>query len=67
MLNELTASVRATLNKEKNGKTSAYAHATKLLRYIDFYGNTEAEARYNGRHKLAPLLTEEELQLLMSV
>ena len=67
MLNELTTSVRATLNKEKKGKTSAYAHAAKLLRYVDFYGNTEADARYNGRYKLAPLLTEEELQLLMSV
>jgi hypothetical protein len=64
MLNELTASVRATLNREKKGKTSAYAHAGKLLRYLDFYGNTEVEAKYNGRHKLAPTLSDEELQQL---
>ena len=66
MLNELTAAVRATLNKEKKGKTSAYAHAGKLLNCIDFYSNEEAEARYCGRYKLKPLLTAEELQLLAS-
>lgn len=64
MLNELTASVRATLNKEKRGKTSAYAHAGKLLYQLDYFGNTEAEAKYKGRYKLAPILTEAELQQL---
>ncbi len=67
MINELTDSVRATLAHAKKGKTSACAHAAKMLRYIDFYGNTEAEARYCGRYKLKPLITEEELQQLLSV
>ena len=64
MLNELTEKVRATLNKEKKGKTSAYAHAAKLLRDVDFFGSTEAQASYCGNHKLKPILTEEELQQL---
>ena len=62
MINELTASVRATINHTKKGKSSAPAHASSMLRYIDFYSNTEAEARYCGRYKLQPLLTVEELQ-----
>ena len=64
MLNELTESVRATLNKAKKGKTSAYAHANKLLTYINHFGNTEIKAKYNGRHKLASMLTEAELAQL---
>lgn len=62
MVNELTASVRATINHAKKGKSSAPAHAASMLRYVDFYGDVEAEARYCGRHKLQPLLTIEELQ-----
>jgi hypothetical protein len=64
MLNELTAGVRATLNNEKRGKISAYAHANKLLYQLDYFGNNEAEARYKGRYELAPLLTNEELYRL---
>lgn len=66
MINELTESVRATLTHAKKGKTSAYAHAAKMLRYIDFYGNETATARYSGRYKLMPLITEEEFQQLLS-
>lgn len=62
MVNALTDSVRATINHAKNGKSSAPAHAASMLRYIDFYGSQEAEARYCGRYKLKPLITEEELQ-----
>lgn len=66
MLNELTEKVRATLNRAKKGKTSAYAHAGKLLAIIDFYGNTEAEARYCGRYKLGHILTDVELDQLLA-
>ena len=66
MINELTESVRATLTHAKKGKTTAYAHAAKMLRYVDFYGNETATARYCGRYKLKPLITEEELQQLLS-
>lgn len=65
MLNELTDSVRATLNKAKRGKTSAPAHARKLLACIDYYGSQEVVARYNGKYKLKPLLTVEEIQQLV--
>ncbi len=65
MVNELTASVIATLTRAKKGKTSAYAHAARLLRYIDFYSNTEAEARYCGNYKLKHVLTETELNQLL--
>ena len=61
MVNELTDAVRATINHAKKGKTSASAHANKLLSIIDFYGNEEATARYCGNYKLKPLLTTEEL------
>ena len=67
MINELTESVRATLTHAKKGKTSAYAHAAKMLRYVDFYGNETATARYCGRYKLKPLITEEEFQQLLAV
>ncbi len=66
MINELTESVRATINHAKKGKSSAPAHAKKLLNHIDFRCNEEAEARYCGNHKLKPLLTVEELQQLLS-
>ncbi len=67
MINELSASGLATLTKAKKGKTSAYAHAGKLLAIIDFYGNTEAEARYCGRHYLKHVFTEAELTHLLEV
>lgn len=67
MINEFTESVRATLTRAKKGKTSAPAHAAKMIRYIDFYGNETATARYCGRYKLMPLITEEEFQQLLAV
>lgn len=62
MLNELTASVRATLNNEKRGKTSAYAHAGKLLWYIKAFGYKEAYPTYRGRYELSPIISDEELR-----
>jgi hypothetical protein len=64
MINELTTSVRATLTKAKRGKTSAYAHANKLLSTINRFGDKHADCRYKGNHKLQPLLTADELQEL---
>jgi hypothetical protein len=66
MINELTDSVRATVSRAKKGKSSAPAQAKKLLNHIDFRCNEEAEAKYNGRHKLQPLLTVEELNQLLT-
>lgn len=66
MVNELTAACRATFAKAKKGKISASAHANKLLRYIEYFEAQEAEPRYNGRYKLAPILTEKELKQLIS-
>ena len=66
MINELTESVRATLTHAKKGKTTAYAHAAKMLRYVDFYGNETVTARYYGRYKLMPLITEEEFRQLLT-
>ena len=65
MLNDLTANVRATLNQERKGKTSAYAHAGKILSQLDYFGETEAvPTTYKCRYKLAPLITEDELNQL---
>ena len=66
MLNELTEKVRATLNKERRGKTTAYAHAGILLNQIDYFSNEEAKAKYCGSYKLAPMLSVEELDQLAS-
>lgn len=66
-INELTDLVRATVTHAKKGKSSAPAQANKLLNHINFRCNEEAEARYCGNYELKPLLTIEELQLLMSV
>ena len=67
MINELTASVRATLTKAKKGKTSAYAHANKMLNYIEHFGNEPAKAKYAGNYKLATLLSVEELEQLTTI
>lgn len=66
MVNELTSSVRATLVKAKKGKTSAYAHANKMLNYIEHFGDAPAKAKYAGNHKLAALLSAEELEQLLA-
>lgn len=65
MLNELTEKVRATLIGAKRGKTSAYAHAGWLLNQLDFFGDEEAKPCYKGSYKLAPLLTDVELDQLL--
>jgi hypothetical protein len=65
MINELRASVIAKLTNAKNGKTTAWAHANKLLRCIDRFANKEAKPCYNGNHKLIPPLTDEELLKLL--
>lgn len=64
MLNELTTKVRATLNKEKRGKTSAYAHAGQLLYQLEYFGQQEADPKHSRRLKLEPLLSVEELAKL---
>jgi hypothetical protein len=65
MLNELTASVRATLNKERKGKTSAYAHAGKILSQLDYFKEIDAvPTTYKCKYKLAPVVTEDELNQL---
>ncbi len=67
MINALTLSVRATKNREKRGKTTAYAQANKLLSTIDHFGNKEANARYCGSYRLNPLLTADELLELAQI
>ena len=64
MMNELKVNIYAMKNKEKTGKTSAYAHAGKMLNMVDHFKDLECEAKYNGRYKLQPLLTEQELKEL---
>lgn len=65
MINQLTDSVRATLTCAKSGKTSAPAHAKLMLRYIDHFGNREVSGGGGTRHKLNPIITEEEFQQLL--
>ena len=66
MINKLTDRVRATLTHAKNGKTSAPAQAKSMLRYIDYFGDREVSGRGGQRCKLNPIITEEELQQLLS-
>lgn len=61
MVNELTDTVRATMTRAKRGKSSAPAHAAKMLRYIAYYGHETATPRNWGRCTLAPLITPEEV------
>lgn len=65
IVNKLTDHVRATAEKAKAGKTSAYAHAGKLLNDIDHWKDLECESNEFVRtHWLKPIITEEELQQL---
>jgi hypothetical protein len=66
MLNELTSKVRATLNKERRGKTTAWAHAGQMLSQIDYFSKLEARPSGYHRVKLAPRITAEELERLIS-
>ena len=65
MINELRASVVAKLTNAKKGKTTAWAHAKKMLNYIKQFGHEEAKAYYSGSHKLIPPLTDSELLELL--
>jgi hypothetical protein len=67
MINDLTEKVRATFIGAKRGKTSAFAHSGKMLRDIEYFGETEAKASYNGFHKLLPIITDEELERLAAL
>lgn len=66
MLNELTNAVNATRNHEKKGKTSAHAHANKILNLIRMKGNEEADFRYKGNYKLEPVIPISELDKMIA-
>jgi len=67
MLNKVLDHARAIMHKAKTGQTSAHAHAGKLIRSINYHKDMEASVSYWVPVKLLPELSEEELQLLMSV
>ena len=64
LVNELTDACRAVLNHEVSGKTSAPAHARKLLRIIKHRGEEEITKSYTGNCELKPLLSIAELDKL---
>lgn len=61
MLNELCAAMRAVLNHEKRGKTTAYAHANKLLNKLKYFANQEVSGRYAVVTEPFQALSETEL------
>lgn len=65
MLNELRAAVVAKLTNAKKGKTTAWAHAKKMLNCIERFGNEEAKPYYKEKRVLIPPLTDEELLELL--
>ena len=65
MVNELRASVVAKLTNAKKGKTTAWAHAKKMLAYIEHFGEQEAKPYYKEKCVLVPPLTDEELLELL--
>ena len=64
MINELTGHVRATLNRAKKGKTTAYAQANIMLGKLKEFEHQEAHKIYEPRQNLCPLLTVDELMEL---
>lgn len=66
MLNALTEGVRATLLGAKKGKISAYAHAGALLNKIDYCSQMPAKGASWVKCDLVPLLTDEELEELLT-
>ena len=67
VVNELRAAVVATLTDANSGKTTAWAHAKKMIRQIDYHSTRQVKPYYNRRYKLvAPLTDEELLQLLLN-
>lgn len=67
MLNEVLSYARAIMTKAKKGKTSAFAHAGRLIRSIDYHKYQQVYASYTPKVKLLPELSEEELQQLALV
>lgn len=67
MLNEVLKHARAIMNKAKTGKTSAHAHASKLISSINYHKNKQASVNHWTPVMLLPELSEEELQLLRTV
>ena len=65
MVNELRDSVVAKLTNAKKGKTTAWAHAKKMLAYIEHFGEQEAKPYYKEKCVLVPPLTDEELLELL--
>lgn len=65
MVNELRASVVAKLTNAKTGKTTAWAHAKKMLAYIEHFGENVAKLYCKEKHELIPPLTDEELLELL--
>ena len=65
MVNDLRDSVVAKLTNAKKGKTTAWAHAKKMLAYIEHFGDQEAKPYYKEKCVLVPPLTDEELLELL--
>ena len=65
MVNELRDSVVAKLTNAKKGKTTAWAHAKKMLAYIERFGEQEVKPYYKEKCVLIPPLTDEELLELL--
>lgn len=64
MLNELCTAMRAVLNHAKSGKTTAYAHANKLLNKLKYFADQEASGHYAVATEPFQALSEAELRQL---
>lgn len=62
MINELTYSVRATIAGEKKGRTSAGAHARRMLNKIEYCSKMPARGNAWKVCPLEPILTDEEIE-----
>ena len=67
MVNELTRSVRATLTGAKTGKSSAPAHANKMLNKIAWCSKKPATGNTWGTEELEPLLKPDEVERLLAM
>ena len=65
VVNELRDAVIAKLTNAKKGKTTAWAHAKKMLNKIDHFGNEEAKPYHKEKCALKPILTDEDLLELL--
>lgn len=66
MMNELKHAIEATRDNAKKGKTSAHAHANKILNLIKMIGNDEADCKYKGNYKLESPIPIEELDKMIA-